>query len=77
MNPSNFRPGECSKCGAKADLGMTCVGPRCRNCGCDNARPFGEVPGWGPLYIEPSEETRRLWGPLSPAEYAAGRNEWE
>ena len=34
-------PRFCNCCGAVADLGMTCVGPRCRNCGCDNARPFG------------------------------------
>lgn len=61
----------CNKCGSTTDLGMTCSGVRCSRCGCDEASV------WGPLYVEISEETRRLWGPLTPAEHAAGRDKWE
>ena len=67
----------CNRCAAVADLGMTCVGPRCRNCGCDNARrPDEELESiWGPFHVEVSEETERLWGPLSvPA--SEGRGDW-
>ena len=55
---------DCNRCGKPADLGMTCVGPRCEACGCDTARD--EVPSvWGPFDVEVSEKTRRLWGPLT------------
>lgn len=87
-NPKDFDPRRCNRCGGKADLGMTCSGPRCRACGCDRPRGRGRFAEehaeyvdresiWGPLHVEPGEETRRLWGPLTPAAHGGGRDEWD
>lgn len=76
-NPKDTDPRTCNKCGVRADMGMTCVGPRCQRCGCDNARPFGEEREsiWGPLHVEISEKTECLWGPLYVPTYE-GREDW-